>query len=151
MYINLMETIITSVNHRIEAQASISTNDLSPMLLFEARRVFQARILLLVTITTSTPNGWQHYISTFWSVFRSIRENANVEMKWTDLYHFKLQHSWFCQHCLWTAPVGLMSVKIAQTRIRRFLVRIFISKLNCFKFEHSYFCFLPVPSDDGWG
>ena len=30
MYINLMETIITSVNHRIEAQASITTNELDP-------------------------------------------------------------------------------------------------------------------------
>jgi len=42
MYINLMETIITSVNNRIEARASISTNELDhPLLLFEARRVFE--------------------------------------------------------------------------------------------------------------
>jgi len=47
IYINLMETIITSVNHRIEAQASISTNELNPLLLLEARRVFEARILSL--------------------------------------------------------------------------------------------------------
>jgi len=144
MYINLMETIITSVNHRIEAQASISINDLNPRLLFEARHVFETRILLLHQHRTDDN------IIMYQPFDRHFVQYARTP-KWTDLYHFKLQHTWFCQHCLWTAPIGLMSLKIAQTRIRRFLIRIFISKLNCFKFEHSYFCFLPVSSDDGWG
>ena len=149
MYINLMGTIITSVNHRIEARASISTNELDPLLLFEARRVFEPGFYRYIHSPHRTDDNIMYQPFSRYFVQYARTPTLRYISKWTDVYHFKLQHTWFCQHCLWTAPVGLMSLKIAQTLIRRFFVRIFIRKLNCCKFEPSYFCFLPVSSGRG--
>jgi len=75
MYINLMETIITSVNHRIEARASI-INELDPLLLFEARRVFEPGFYCYIHSPHRTDDNIMY--QPFSRYFCSIRENANV-------------------------------------------------------------------------
>ena len=145
MYINLTETIITSVNHWIEARASISTNELDPLLLFEARRVFEPGFYCYIHSPHQTDDNIMYQ--------PSIRENTNVEIyiKVNRPLSFQVT-TYVVLSALLVNSTGRPNVaKNPQTLIRRFFVRIFISKLNCCKFEPSYFCLLPVSSDDGLG